>query len=325
MNVLGIETSCDETAAAVVKDGKIVLSNIISSTLSLHRPYGGVIPEIAARGQLEAIDFVVKEALSQAKVNLKNIDLIALTSQPGLPGALLVGRAFAKALSFALNLPLLEVNHILAHVYAPFLEVKSKSLAPKFPLVGLVVSGGHTSLFYFKSFREFELLGQTRDDAAGEAFDKVAKILGLGYPGGPQIDRLAKKNKNVNLRFNCARLPDSFDFSFSGIKTAVLYFVQDWQSRKGRKKLPLKLQVEIAKAFQDSVVDIIIAKSIAACKNKEVNNLVVGGGVAANSLLRKKMLAMALDEKIKAYFADQSFCMDNAAMVAGLGYQMRRG
>lgn len=323
MNVLGIETSCDETAAAVVRDGKIVLSNIISSTLSLHSRYGGVIPEIAARGQLEAIDFVAREALRKARVTLNSLDLIALASQPGLPGALLVGRAFAKAFSFSLNLPLLEVDHILAHIYAPFLNIKAKEDMPKFPLIGLVVSGGHTSLFYFKSFKEFKLLGQTRDDAIGEAFDKVAKILGLGYPGGPQIDRLARNAEKTKLHFSSARLPGSFDFSFSGIKTAVLYFVRDWQSQHGRKSLPLKLKKEIAKAFQDSVVDIIIAKSIAACKSEQVDNLVVGGGVAANSLLRKKMFALSRDEKIKAYFAIQSLCMDNAAMVAGLAYQMR--
>ncbi|MEW6008426.1 MAG: tRNA (adenosine(37)-N6)-threonylcarbamoyltransferase complex transferase subunit TsaD [Candidatus Omnitrophota bacterium] len=325
MNVLGIETSCDETAAAVVKDGRAVLSNIISSTLYLHKQYGGVVPEIAARGHLEAIDIVVRRALKDAGLSLSNIDLIALTCQPGLPGALLVGQAFAKALSFSLNLPLIEVDHTLAHIYAPFLDAKEKEDMPEFPFVGLVVSGGHTSLFYFKSFKEFKLLGQTRDDAIGEAFDKVGKILEFSYPGGPEIDRLAKRIDKTRLHFSCARLGDSFDFSFSGIKTAVLYFVRDWQTKQNKKSLPLKLKMEIAKAFQDSVVEVIIAKSISACKNKQVNNLVLGGGVAANSLLRKKMPLIAQKEKIRVYFARQSFCLDNAAMVAGLGYQMRRG
>lgn len=326
MYVLGIETSCDETAAAVVADGARVLSNVISSTLALHKKYGGVVPEIAARGHLEAIDIVVKEALKKSRIKLKDIGLIGVTRQPGLPGALLVGNTFADALSFALKRPLIAVDHTLAHLYSPFLEsgLHGKRV-PRFPFVGLVVSGGHTSLIYFKSFRQFKVLGVTLDDAAGEAFDKVAKILGLGYPGGPEIDRLSKACLIPSLKFNCAQLKGTLDFSFSGIKTSVLYFVRDWQekNRKNVRSMPLKLKAEIAGSFQRSVVSNLIEKSILACKLKNVDSLVIGGGVSANSLLRKELFSLGSFEKINIYFSELQYCLDNAAMVAGLAYQMR--
>ncbi len=327
MYVLGIETSCDETAAAVVADGSRVLSNVISSTLALHKKYGGVIPEIAARGHLEAIDIVVIEALKKARVRLKDIGLIGVTRQPGLPGALLVGNTFADALSFAINRPLIAVDHTLAHLYAPFLVtgVKGERI-PRFPFVGLVVSGGHTSLIYFKSFSQFEALGVTLDDAAGEAFDKVAKILNLGYPGGPEIDRLAKTCLSPRLKFNCAQLKGTFDFSFSGIKTSVLYFTRDWQEKNRRniRSMPLKLRAEIASAFQKSVVSILTEKSILACKLKKVKSLLIGGGVSANSLLRKELFEAGRAQNLNVHFSQLQYCLDNAAMVAGLAYQMRK-
>ncbi|MBU2541364.1 MAG: tRNA (adenosine(37)-N6)-threonylcarbamoyltransferase complex transferase subunit TsaD [Candidatus Omnitrophica bacterium] len=324
MNVLGIETSCDETAASVVRDGKKVLSNVISSTLFLHKKYGGVVPEIAARGHLEAIAFVSQEAIKEAKVDLEDIGLIAVTKQPGLPGALLVGLSFARALSFSLGKDLIEVDHTQAHLYSPFLDARLNRKKPKFPLVALVVSGGHTRIFYCKGFRKIQLLGQTRDDAAGEAFDKVAKILGLSFPGGPEIDKLAKAVSRPRLHFNCARLPNSFDFSFSGIKTAVLYFVQDWQRKNPSCKLPFSLKAEIAAAFQEAVVNVLVDKTIAACKARNVKDLIIGGGVAANSLLRENILQSSLKEKIRVSFSDLEFCQDNAAMIAGLAYHLRK-
>lgn len=326
MYVLGIETSCDETAAAVVAGGVRVLSNVVSSTLALHKKYGGVIPEIAARGHLEVIDIVVIEALKKARIRLKDVGLIGVTRQPGLPGALLVGNTFADALSFALKRPLVAVDHTLAHLYAPFLATGiKKEKVPGFPFVGLVVSGGHTSLIYFKSFRQFRVLGATLDDAAGEAFDKVAKILCLGYPGGPEIDRLAKSCLAPSLKFNCAQLKGSFDFSFSGIKTSVLYFARDWQEKSGKeaRSMPLKLKAEIASAFQKSVVSILIEKSILACKQKKVRALVIGGGVSANSMLREELSKAGRAQNLNVYFSQLQYCLDNAAMVAGLAYQMK--
>ena len=312
MLVLGIETSCDETAAAVVRDGKHILSNVVSSSLGEHKKYYGIIPEIASRAHVEVISYVVKEAIKKAKVKLDDIDCLAVTVNPGLVGSLLVGISFAKALSFSLKKPLIEVNHLEAHLYAAFLE----NQVPKIPFIGLVVSGGHSSIFYIPKMGDFRLLGSTQDDAAGEAFDKVARILGLGYPGGPIIDRLAKRGNARKLRFNCAQLPDTFDFSFSGIKTSVLYYVRDkWD----KKYVTIS---DIAAAFQEEVVNILVKKSLIACKAKGVKTLVVGGGVACNSRLRYKLNYEAKDKGVKVYFPPADLCLDNAAMVAGLGYQL---
>jgi len=324
MKILGIETSCDETAASIVKNGKEVLSNIIASSLKIHKKYGGVIPEIASRKQLEFINSVVEESLAEAKTSLKGIDAIAVTTSPGLMGSLLVGISFARALSLASGKPLIEVDHIKAHLYASFLEQKKsirsgfKNKLPKLPVIGLVVSGGHTSLYKITDFNKFKLLGHTLDDAAGEAFDKVAKILELGYPGGPEIDRLAKKAIKRDIHFTCAQLPDTFNFSFSGIKTGVLYHCRDAKKAKG-------LSVnEVAYAFQNSIVSTLVKKSIAACKKAKICDLVVGGGVAANSSLREKLTQEASKEKIKVYFPEMSLCTDNAAIIAGLGYHLYR-
>lgn len=309
MLVLGIETSCDETAAAVVKDGDQILSNVIASSIEFHKKYGGIIPEIASRKQLETISQVTEEAIKRAKINLKDLDLISVTRFPGLLGSLLVGISFAKALSYSLKIPLLEVNHLHSHLYSAFLENKEI----EFPLIGLVISGGHTCLFYLKDFKRIKLLGETRDDAVGEAFDKVAKILGLGFPGGPAIERLAKKGDSSKIRFKCAELKDSFDFSFSGIKTAVLYTVKS-------KRLMIKDKEDICASFQEAVVDNLIKKSLDACKKKKTNILVVGGGVAANLYLRERFKKSAREENLKVYFPSLKLCLDNAAMVAGLGY-----
>ncbi len=312
MNVLGVETSCDETSVAIVKDGKKILSNIISSSLPLHKRYGGVIPEIASRAHLESISFVTQEALSKAKLKLKDIDLFAVTRDPGLPGSLLVGNSFVKALNFSLKKPLVEVDHIKAHLYACFLE-KNR---PRLPFIGFVVSGGHTELFYVKNFSAFKRLGTTLDDAAGEAFDKVAKILKLGYPGGPIIDKLSRGIKTASIRFGCANIPNSFDFSFSGVKTAVLYFSRD------KKKMRSTNVKEVSFSFQKSVVDVLVDKAINASLAKKTRTIVMGGGVVANSYLRKRISEEAKLNNIKVFYPSIGLCTDNAAMVAGLGYRL---
>lgn len=312
MLILGIETSCDETAASVVKNGWEILSEVVSSSLNLHKPYGGIIPEIASRAQIELILPVVEQALKKARIRLKNVDLICVVSHPGLKGSLLVGLTFARTLSLALKKPLVEVDHTRAHLFANFLARKK----PRFPFIGLVVSGGHTSLYLIKSVSDFKLLGQTSDDAAGEAFDKVAKILGLGYPGGPIIDRIAKGGNPNKIKFKCMSSDNSFNFSFSGIKTAVLYFVRGkWNKRR------VKL-ADIASSFQQAVISALVNKSIAACKKMKIKSLVIGGGVSANSYLRERLCKEARLEKIKFYCPPKHLCLDNASMVAALGYKL---
>ncbi len=330
MNILGIETSCDETCASCVEDGKRILSNVVSSSMKDHQKYGGIIPEIASRRQMELINTVVTQALEDAGLNLDKIDCVAVTQSPGLIGSLLVGVSFARALSFALDKPIIEVNHIQAHLYANFLrfeEVGQDSAYlsehhntefPTLPAIGLVVSGGHSSLFYIKEFNRFVLLGQTRDDAVGEAYDKVARILGLGYPGGPIIDRLAKDGENKEIHFSCAQLPHTLDFSFSGIKTAVLYHL------RREKTVDEETTKKIAYAFQKSVVAVLIEKCISACQKKKIKTLVVGGGVAANSSLRQRLELRAREEGIKVFLPPLSLCTDNAAMIAGLAYHLRK-
>ncbi len=317
-NILGIETSCDETAAAVVRNGKTVLSNIVASSLQEHAQHGGIIPEIASRRQLEFITAVVEKALLKAGMNLTGIDAVAVTSEPGLIGSLLVGISFARALSFALHKPLISIDHIKAHAYANFLEYPEsrRKEIPELPAVALVVSGGHTNLYAIKSFDRFRLLGRTLDDAAGEAFDKVAKILGLGYPGGPIIDRLAKEGENTALRFKSASLPETHDFSFSGVKTAVLYH---HRNRKQQDHFPA---AQTAYAFQQSVVSILTRKSIAACQKMKTGTLLIGGGVAANSALRAQLGDEAKKHNITVHFPPMSLCTDNAAMIAGLGFHL---
>lgn len=321
MYILGIETSCDETACAVVKNGRDVLSNVVATSLKEHQKYGGIIPEIASRRQLESINAVVRAACDEAAISLSRIAAVAVTQSPGLIGSLLVGLSYARALSFALDKPLIELDHVKAHLYAAFLKnasLSKKAERPGLPAVGLIISGGHTSLYLFRDFQRFKLLGQTRDDAAGEAFDKVARLLGLGYPGGPAIERYAKKAKDLSLHFTCALLPETFDYSFSGIKTAVLYYIQKNQPLTDQAK------AEVAWAFQDSVIKVVVTKSIAACRKAKVKTLVVGGGVAANSYLRQELSKSSIEAGIKVFFPPLNLCIDNAAMVAGLAYQDRR-
>ncbi|MBF0619382.1 MAG: tRNA (adenosine(37)-N6)-threonylcarbamoyltransferase complex transferase subunit TsaD [Candidatus Omnitrophica bacterium] len=323
MIILGIETSCDETSASIVRDGCEVLSNVVATSLKDHQKFGGIIPEIASRRQLEYIQIVVAEALKTAGVSLPDLDAVAVTGKPGLIGSLLVGISFANALSFALKKPLIPVNHIHAHLYANYL-VERGSPSPKkifknlsLPAVGLVVSGGHSSLFYLKDFRSFRVIGETRDDAAGEAYDKVARILDLGYPGGPVIDRLARSVEKGALKFGCATLPGTPDFSFSGIKTAVLYYTQKHGQDKDFSK------ARVARAFQDGVVDVLVEKAFDVCRARKAKTLLIGGGVAANSVLRERLLARAQKEGVRVNVPSLAFCMDNAAMVAGFAYQIR--
>ena len=321
MLVLAIETSCDDTGAAVVLDGRKILSNVVSSQVPIHQKYGGVVPELASRKHIESIIPIVTEALDTAEVTLREIDGIAVTQGPGLVGSLLVGLSFAKSLSFAAGLPLVGVNHVEAHLSAIFLEEKP----PKFPSIGLVVSGGHTSLFRMDGFGKYKRLGQTRDDAAGEAFDKVAKFLGLGYPGGPIIDELSKAGNAKAIRFPRASLgKDSFDFSFSGLKTAVVNYVKSYPEPV--EGYPENLIRDIVSSFQEAVVEVLVKKTLRAAQHQGLKRIVLSGGVAANRRLRERMKEEASEEKIKLYTPSPSFCTDNAAMVGVVGYEyLKRG
>jgi N6-L-threonylcarbamoyladenine synthase len=329
MYVLGIETSCDETSASIVKDGRIIFSNVVSSSLKFHKIYGGVVPEIASRMQLETITQVVDSAIREAKIRLKDVSLVSVTSGPGLLGSLLVGISFAKAISLSKRISLLGVNHLYAHIYASFLN---KRLTPHLPFVALIVSGGHTSLFYLGDFAQIKLLGATLDDACGETFDKVAKILGLGYPGGPFIEQLAKKGNPKKVNFSCSNTKNPLDFSFSGIKTAVLYYVKKESTVHGRQSTERRkyglwtmdygLICDIAASFQETVIDTLIQKALLACKLKKVNTLVIGGGVVANNRLREKFKQKAQENNLACYYPSKELCADNAAMVAGLGYRL---
>lgn len=328
MYVLGIETSCDETASAVVKDGREVISDTISSSLEFHQKYGGIVPEIAFRRQLETIAQVVDCTVKEAGIKLRDIAVVAVTEQPGLLGSLVVGLSFAKGISMAAQVPLLGVNHLQSHIYSVFLNQQKIN----FPFVALVVSGGHSSLFYIEDFREIRLLGETLDDACGEAFDKVAQILGLGYPGGPLIERLAQEGDAGKIKFACSRTKKPLDFSFSGIKTAVLYYVRQLTGSpvnrlKNRQtaKLPNRQTRDIAASFQETIIDTLLEKSLLACKVKKTKALVVGGGVSANNRLRQKFLEVTTEEGISCFFPEKKFCTDNAAMVAGLGYWLFKG
>lgn len=316
MYTLGIETSCDETSASVVKGAQNVLSCVTASSLKLHAKYGGVIPEIASRAHLESICGVVDEALRSSDLPLKKIGLVAVTQGPGLIGSLLVGISFARSFAMARGIPLLGVNHVRSHLYAAFIDHKIG-----FPFVGLVVSGGHTSLYKVKGLGQEELLGSTRDDAAGEAFDKVAKILGLGYPGGPVVEDLAQKGSAgaYALRCDCGA---GLDFSFSGIKTAVLYKANHLKKMFG--SLSHDMVCDLCASFQDAVVSDLVAKSIRAAKSVRARTLVVGGGVAFNGFLRRKLREAADLNGIRLFVASRSYCLDNAAMVASLGARLFR-
>lgn len=321
MRVLAIETSCDDTAAAVLLDGRKILSNIVSSQTHIHQKYGGVVPELASRRHIESIVPIVTEALEIANVTLNEIDGIAVTQGPGLVGSLLVGLSFAKSLAFAKEIPLIGVNHIEGHLSAIFLEEKS----PKFPFLGLVVSGGHTSLFRVDGFGKYERLGQTRDDAAGEAFDKVAKLLGLGYPGGPIIDQLSKEGNSKAIRFPRSLLgKNSFDFSFSGLKTSVVNYVKSRPEPVGSYSEDLLR--DIVASFQEAVVEVLVKKTLQAAHHLGLKRIVLSGGVAANHHLRQKIKEEAFQQKLRPYIPSPPFCTDNAAMIGVVGYEyLKRG
>lgn len=321
MRVLAIETSCDDTGAAVILDGRKILSNVVSSQISVHQKYGGVVPELASRKHIESIVPIVAQALETAELTLREIDGIAVTQGPGLVGSLLVGLSFAKSLSFATGLPLVGVNHIEAHLSAIFLEEKTL----KFPFIGLVVSGGHTSLFRVDGFGKYERLGQTRDDAAGEAFDKVAKLLGLGYPGGPIIDELSETGNPKAIRFPRSYLgKNSFDFSFSGIKTAVVNYVKAHPETPGG--YPEDLIRDIVSSFQEAVVEVLMKKTLQAAQHEGLKRVVLSGGVAANRHLRQRIKEGASQQNVRVYIPSPSFCTDNAAMVGVVGYEyLKRG
>ena len=321
VNVLGIETSCDETAAAVVCDGRDVRSSVVASQVELHEKYGGVVPEIASRAHIEQIYPVIAEALAEAKVGKDEIDAVAVANQPGLTIALVVGVTAAKALSFAWEKPLIAINHLHAHLQSAMLEAEELEL----PAVALIVSGGHTCLYDCESPLELELLGSTIDDAAGEAFDKVANILKLGYPGGPRIEKAAAKGDAKAIRFPRSMLgKESLDFSFSGIKTAVLYYCRG-QDMKGENRVDSMGEQEIADvaaSFQAAVVEVLVKKTQRAIKRIGARTVLLGGGVAANGALRKALGEMceASEPAKKLLVAPKQYCTDNAVMVASLAY-----
>jgi tRNA N6-adenosine threonylcarbamoyltransferase len=351
--ILGIETSCDETAAAVVKDGERLLSNVVSSQIATHQPYGGVVPELASREHLRAIVPVVRQALSESGRDYPSLDAIAVTQGPGLAGALLVGISYAKALAFALAKPLITVNHLEGHIHAVLLEEKQKgNFAMRFPLLALVVSGGHTHLFLAEERERgwtYVNIGRTRDDAAGEAYDKVAKLLGLGYPGGPVIDALAKHGNPRAVKFGPSQIkhgnrgtPKSeqtpYDFSFSGIKTAVLRYVElegmreavaaRQQALKGVPRptandvllLCDHKTLDLVASFQRAVVEDLVGKTLQAARQRETRTLFVTGGVAANSELRETFTRAAANEDLPVYFPSRKLSTDNAAMIAAAAY-----
>ena len=312
IKILAIESSCDETAAAVVKDGRKVLSNVISSQIELHKIYGGVVPEIASRKHIEKINQVIEQALEEASVTLDDIDAVGVTYGPGLVGALLVGVAQAKAIAYARNLPLVGVHHIEGHISANYIE--HARLEP--PFVCLVVSGGHTDLVHVRDYGKYEIIGRTRDDAAGEAFDKVARVIGLGYPGGPKIDKLSGEGNENAIAFPKAKIEDSpYDFSFSGVKSSVLNYINGCQM-KGEEYH----QADVAASFQKAVVEVLVERSMKAALDRGVKKLAIAGGVAANRTLRAAMTQACEQNGVELYYPSLELCTDNAAMIGTAAY-----
>lgn len=310
--ILAIESSCDETAAAVVVNGREVLSNIISSQIDTHKKFGGVVPEVASRMHIEVINGVVEEALEKANMTLDDIDAIGVTYGPGLVGALLVGLQYAKGLAYSTGKPLIGVNHIEGHISANF--IAHKDLEP--PFICLVVSGGHTFIVHTKDHGNYEIIGETRDDAAGEAFDKVARALGLGYPGGPKIDKLAKEGDSSAIKFPKASFSDnSLDFSFSGVKSAVLNYLN-----KAEMKNEEVNKADVAASFQRAVVEVLTDNVLKTCRSRNVDKIAIAGGVASNSALRENLIREAGKEGIKILFPEPILCTDNAAMIGSAAY-----
>ena len=308
---LSIESSCDETAVAVLKNGREVLANIVSTQIELHKKFGGVVPEVASRKHIENIDAVYQEALDTAGIKAEDIDHIAVTYGPGLVGALLVGLSYAKALAFTLGIPLVGVNHMQGHINANYIQ--HKDLKP--PFITLVVSGGHTHLVEVKDYQNYEILGRTRDDASGEAFDKISRAMGLGYPGGPIIDKLAKQGNKHAIEFPRAYLDDSYDFSFSGLKSAVLNYL----NAQKMKKQEIVVE-DVAASFQEAVVEVLSTKAVNAAEEKGYKTIALSGGVAANSALREKITQMTNEKGIEIKFPGLDLCTDNAAMIGCAGY-----
>lgn len=315
LNILGIESSCDETAAAVVVNGREELSSIVSSQVDTHRKYGGVVPEIASRKHIEAVISIIHEAVESAGLQLNDMDGIAVTQGPGLVGSLMVGLSVAKGMSYSLDIPMINVDHLQAHISAIHLEHEIE-----FPFVALIVSGGHTNLYYVKGHTEFELIGKTRDDAAGEAFDKAAKILGLGYPGGVEIDRLSRTGDTKKIKFPRPFLDkDNFDFSYSGLKTSLLYHIKDNPVNNEQDLM------DLCASYQEAIVDTLIKKTLSAALIYNANQIVICGGVACNSRLRGLSSEIFSSEGIDVFIPSPRFCTDNAAMIAALGYHMLIG
>ena len=346
MLVLGIESSCDETSAAVVSDGARILSNVVASQIALHRPYGGVVPELASRHHLELINTVVTDALREAGVTLDQIEGVAATCGPGLASSLLIGLTFGKALALARNLPFIGINHMEAHLISPLLSA-GRAFEPN---VSLIVSGGHTMLVHVRAISDHTVLGQTTDDAAGEAFDKVAKLLGLGYPGGPEVEKAARDGNPAAIPFPRGKLNDpDFDFSFSGVKTAVLYWLRKQEKKEmadGRRQMAAdghsssaspsptlhsslftlhsSLLPDLCASFQQAVVDVLVGKAIAAALAMRVRFVTVSGGVACNNALRDQLAAACRRHGLELLMADRKLCTDNAGMIAGLGWHKLR-
>ena len=319
MIILGIETSCDETSASVVEDGIKVHSNIVASQQELHSRFGGVVPEIACRAHTDTIITVIDKAVTEANIKINDIDAISVANTPGLIGALLIGLTTAKTLSWLLGIPLITINHLHAHIYASKIEHEDID----YPAISLVVSGGHTSLFLTQSETRHTQVGGTIDDAAGEAFDKVGKILGLGYPAGPEIDTISQKGNGKAILFPRSYLKkDSLDFSFSGVKTAVLYHCMGQDSKNTGEMPELKDReiADLAASFQEAVVDVLVNKTIFAATKFSARSIILGGGVACNSRLRQRLADAAKQRDIPLYYPSKKLCMDNAAMVAGLAY-----
>jgi N6-L-threonylcarbamoyladenine synthase len=320
--ILGIDTSCDDTSAAVVEDGRRTLSNIVSNQTEIHTKYGGIVPELASRRHLEMIWPVVDEALKSSSVGLKDLSGVAVCHGPGLIGSLLVGCSFAKAMCYSKGVPLVAVNHLEGHICSAFLEEP----CPPFPFLALIASGGHTSLYRVEDFGNYRELGRTRDDAAGEAYDKVSKLLGLGYPGGPVIDTLAQQGNPRKIEFPRAYLPETLDFSFSGLKTAVLNYLRTGKGKNvaGNEGASQEIDSEdiadIAASFQAAVVDVLVRKTEWAVRQERVRSITMSGGVAANSELRKRMEEMIGKRSGKVYVPSLQLCTDNAAMIAAAGY-----
>ena len=314
MLLLAIESSCDETAAAVLEDGTNLLSSIIDSQIQVHSPFGGVVPELASRRHIETIYPVVKEALGQASIRLEELDAIAVTQGPGLVGSLLIGMSFAKALAYAKKLPCIGVDHMSGHLLSIFLGEEH----PGFPYVALAASGGHSSIYLVNDPLSYTLLGQTRDDAAGEAFDKVAKLLDLGYPGGPIIAEIAEKGNPGAINFPRAWLDsDSLDFSFSGVKTAVANFVTQKNQKNAKLHVP-----DICASFQEAIVEVLVGKTLTAARKSGVTNIVLAGGVAANQRLRDLMSSQGQKNNFSVFLPPKQYCTDNAAMIAVAGYHL---